>query len=75
MIPTSAAIYHMITEANVNDITAAKAMPIEAGAICLGLYDYGWWAALDDADCRIGSRRIRRSIRRRPCLSRLEQAL
>jgi hypothetical protein len=52
-------IYHMITEATVNDITAAKAMPIEAGAIYvfdLGYYDYGWWAALDDADCRIVTR-------------------
>ena len=52
-------IYHMITEATVNDITAAKAMPIEAGATYvfdLGYYDYGWWAALDDADCRIVTR-------------------
>ena len=52
-------IYHMITEANVNDITAAKAMPIEVGATYvfdLGYYDYGWWAALDDADCRIVTR-------------------
>jgi IS4 transposase len=52
-------IYHMITEANVNDVTAAKAMPIEAGATYvfdLGYYDYGWWAALDDADCRIVTR-------------------
>lgn len=52
-------IYHMITEANVNDITAAKAMPIEAGATYvfdLGYYDYAWWAALDDADCRIVTR-------------------
>ena len=52
-------IYHMVTEANVNDITAAKAMPIEAGATYvfdLGYYDYGWWAALDDAGCRIVTR-------------------
>lgn len=52
-------IYHMITEANVNDITAAKAMPIEAGATYvfdLGYYDYSWWAALDDACCRIVTR-------------------
>jgi IS4 transposase len=52
-------IYHMITEATVNDITAAKAMPIEAGATYvfdLGYYDYGWWAALDDAGCRIVTR-------------------
>jgi IS4 transposase len=52
-------IYHMITEANVNDITAAKTMPIEAGATYvfdLGYYDYGWWAVLDDAGCRIVTR-------------------
>jgi IS4 transposase len=52
-------IYHMITEANVNDITAAKAMPIKAGAsyvFDLGYYDYGWWARLDDAGCRIVTR-------------------
>jgi len=52
-------IYHVVTEATLNDITAAKAMPIEAGATYvfdLGYYDYGWWAALDDADCRIVTR-------------------
>jgi hypothetical protein len=52
-------IYHMVTEANVNDIAAAKAMPIETGATYvfdLGYYDYGWWAALDDAGCRIVTR-------------------
>jgi hypothetical protein len=52
-------IYHMITEATVNDIVAAKAMPIDAGATYvfdLGYYDYGWWAALDEADCRIVTR-------------------
>ena len=52
-------IYHMVTEATVNDIVAAKAMPIEAGATYvfdLGYYDYGWWAALDEADCRIVTR-------------------
>ena len=40
-------LYLMVTAANVNDITAAKAMPIEAGATYvfdLGYYDYGWWA-------------------------------
>ena len=45
--------------ANVNDITAAKEMPIEAGATYvfdLGYYDYGWWAKLDQAGCRIVTR-------------------
>ena len=48
-----------MTPANVNDITAAKAMPIEAGATYvydLGYYDYGWWAELDDAGCRFVTR-------------------
>jgi len=52
-------VYFSVTQANVNDITAAKAMPIEAGATYvfdLGYYDYGWWAALDSAGCRIVTR-------------------
>jgi hypothetical protein len=52
-------LYLMVTASNVNDITAAKEMPIEAGAIYvfdLGYYDYGWWAALDQAGCRIVTR-------------------
>ncbi len=49
----------MVTPANVNDITAAKEMPIEAKATYvfdLGYYDYGWWARLDRAGCRIVTR-------------------
>jgi hypothetical protein len=52
-------LYLMVTPCNVNDITAAKAMPIEAGATYvfdLGYYDYGWWAELDEAGCRIVTR-------------------
>jgi hypothetical protein len=52
-------IYHMISAATVNDIVAAKTMPIEAGAsyvFDLAYYDYGWWAALDQAGCRIVTR-------------------
>jgi len=52
-------IYAAVTPANVNDITAAKAMPISAGATYvfdLGYYDYGWWAKLDAAGCRIVTR-------------------
>jgi hypothetical protein len=51
--------YLMVTPSNVNDITAAKQMPIEAGAtyvVDLGYYDYAWWAALDQAGCRIVTR-------------------
>lgn len=52
-------LYLSVTPARVNDIAAAKAMPIEAGATCvfdLGYYDYGWWAGLDAAGCRIVTR-------------------
>jgi hypothetical protein len=52
-------IYHAVTAANVNDITAAKAMPIEAGATYvfdLGYYDYAWWAVMHEAGCRIVTR-------------------
>src|SRR5437588_4372660 len=45
--------------ANVNDITAAQQMPIEAGATYvfdLGYYDYAWWAQFDAAGCRIVTR-------------------
>jgi len=52
-------LYLEVTPARVNDIPAAKAMPIEAGATYvfdLGYYDYGWWADLDQAGCRLVSR-------------------
>ena len=52
-------IYAAVTPANVNDITAAKAMPIEPGATYvfdLGYYDFGWWAQMDKAGCRIVTR-------------------
>src|SRR5438105_1132810 len=49
----------MVTASNINDIVAAKEMPIEAGATYvfdLGYYDYAWWATLDAAGCRIVTR-------------------
>ena len=52
-------IYAAVSTANVNDITAAHAMPIEPGATYvfdLGYYDYRWWAKLDKAGCRIVTR-------------------
>lgn len=52
-------LYLMVTSANVNDIAAAKEMPIETGATYvfdLGYYDFGWWAKLDQASCRIVTR-------------------
>jgi len=52
-------IYAAVSTANVNDITAAHAMPIVPGATYvfdLGYYDYAWWAKLDAAKCRIVTR-------------------
>jgi transposase len=52
-------IYAAVTPQRRNDITAAKAMPIERGATYvfdLGYYDYGWWAQLAAAGCRIVTR-------------------
>lgn len=49
-------IYAAVTAAKINDITAAQAMPIQAGATYvfdLGYYDYGWWAKMDAGGCRI----------------------
>jgi hypothetical protein len=48
-----------ITPARVNDITAARQMPIEPApsyVFDLGYYDYPWWARLDAAQCRIVTR-------------------
>ncbi len=52
-------IYAAVAAARVNDITAAQAMPVEAGATYvfdLGYYDFAWWATLDAAGCRIVTR-------------------
>ena len=52
-------IYAAVTPARVNDITATHDMPIEAGATYvfdLGYYDYGWWARMNAAGCRIVTR-------------------
>lgn len=52
-------IYAAVSAANVNDITAAQAMPIVPGATYvfdLGYYDYRWWAELDAEGCRIVTR-------------------
>src|SRR4029450_14162579 len=51
--------YLAVTPQRTNDITAAQAMPIQAGATYvfdLGYYDYAWWAELHDAGCRIVTR-------------------
>jgi IS4 transposase len=52
-------VYFAVTPSNVNDITAAKAMPIDPGATYvydLGFYDYGWWAQIDEAGSRFVTR-------------------
>ena len=52
-------LYAALTTARVNDISPAKEMPIEAGATYvfdLGYYDYGWWAKLEAAGCRVVTR-------------------
>lgn len=52
-------LYLDVTAARINDITAAKVMPIEPGATYvfdLGYYDYGWWAQFTDAGCRLVTR-------------------
>lgn len=48
-----------VTTDRVNDITVAKLMPIEAGATYVfdkGYYDFGFWARLDQQDCRFVTR-------------------
>lgn len=48
-----------MTAANVNDISAAKAMPIEAGATYvfdLGDYGFGFFSELDALGCRLVTR-------------------
>lgn len=48
-----------VTDQKVNDISPAKAMPIEPGmtyVFDLAYYDYRWWAELDAGGCRFVSR-------------------
>ena len=52
-------IYAVVSTGKVNDIAAAKTMPIEPGATYvfdLAYYDYGFWAKLGAACCRIVTR-------------------
>jgi hypothetical protein len=52
-------LYAAVTSPKTNDIVAARAMPIEPGATYvfdLGYYDYGFWAGLDAAGCRLVTR-------------------
>jgi hypothetical protein len=52
-------IWFAVTGERVNDITPAKAMPIEAGATYVfdkGYYDFSFWARLHAARCRFVTR-------------------
>ena len=52
-------IYAAVSAAKINDITAARQMPIEPGTTYvfdLAYYDYAWWAELDTMGCRIVTR-------------------
>jgi hypothetical protein len=61
-----------VTPKRVNDITAAKLMPIEAGATYVfdkGYYDYGFWARLHQQGCRFVTR-LKRHAAVRHCEER-----
>ena len=52
-------VHFLVTARCVNDITPAKAMPIEPGATYvfdLGYYDFSWWSRLDAEGCRFVTR-------------------
>lgn len=52
-------VWFAVTTDRVNDITVAKAMPIEAGATYVfdkGYYDFSYWADLHNASCRFVTR-------------------
>jgi IS4 transposase len=52
-------VYLSVTARAVNDIVAAKAMPVLSRATYvfdLGYYDFAWWNRLDEAGCRIVTR-------------------
>jgi IS4 transposase len=56
---TDQPLYLIVTASKVTDLTAAKQMPIEPGATYvfdLGYYDFGWWARLHEAGCRLVTR-------------------
>ena len=51
--------YFPITPNRINDITPAKAMPLEPGTTYVmdrGYYHFGFWAKLDEAGCRFVTR-------------------
>ena len=60
-------VHFAVTPGRINDIVAAKTMPIEDGATYvfdLGYYDFAWWAKLIDRDCRIVTRLKKNTLTR-----------
>lgn len=56
---TGGPTWFAVTPERVNDITAAKTMPIQPGATYVfdkGYYDFGFWARLHEARCRFVTR-------------------
>lgn len=54
-----APVHHRLSAANVNDVTAAAPIPIEAQACYVfdkGYCDYNWWADIDAQDARFVTR-------------------
>ena len=52
-------VWFAVTRDRVNDITAAKTMPVEPGLTYVfdkGYYDFSFWARLHDAKCRFVTR-------------------
>jgi Transposase DDE domain/Domain of unknown function (DUF4372) len=52
-------VYLSVTARSVNDIVAAKQMPIHAGSTYvydLAYYDFAWWNELDESGCRFVTR-------------------
>lgn len=55
-------VYYTTSKARKNDITAAKAMPLERGATYVfdrGYVDFSWWLKLTQHDCRFVTRLTR----------------
>ena len=56
---TAIPVYFAVTAVRLNDIVAAREMPITSGATYvfdLAYYDWSWWARLEQAGCRFVTR-------------------
>ena len=65
-------VFYELTHGNINDILVAKTlMPVEAGATYvfdLGYYDFGFWADLDQKQCRFVTR-----LKKNTCVALIEE--